>query len=652
MMRNLFDIIDASGPPQPVANDTWRPGELPSLSGINKIYLNFETTGLRWFEDDRPISMSLRAGGRSHYIPWGHRGGGNLQEEQVRRWANAEIRGKHIVNINTRFDVHMGRVWGVDFEGLGNTVSDVAHYAALLDDHRFQSSLDYLIPEFLGEQPMQRLDESRMASYSAGAAAPRSMYNVEAVERLEAAMWPMLDAQNLQKVRQLEDQVIYVVCEMEKNGTLLDQELLEKWIKETTSRYHRALMDLAKEAGFKVNPNSAPDQAKLFAKLGIKNEERTKTGGQSFTEDVLKHIPHPTVQMLRRAKKYGSLNSKLKKYGKSVDSKGILRYALHQMRASKSDAENSEETGTVVGRFTSTEIVDGVGINIQQVLKPEKQFHKFGDEFFVRELHIPASGYHLAADAEQIQYRIFAHEANNPKVNAEYEKNPHLSFHKMTWALFRAKKPDLTYGRTKDVNFAKIFAAGPSKLGLMLEFITKKQFEELKAMKANRNHPWLAQVKEILDIYKREIPEADDLAKEATELAETRGYVTSILGRRMRFIDGERSHKALNGRIIMSEADIVKEKAVELHRNRKYTQLLLRFQVHDEFDGDIPDAEHAKRVNEVLNHQSFKLRIPILWKTTIGTSWGDCAKAELAEMRAQKAEDDRIKAESARRAEA
>lgn len=334
-----------------------------------------------------------------------------------------------------------------------------------------------------------------------------------------------------------------------------------------------------------------------------------------------------------------SINSKLMKYQRCISSDGILRYALHQLRSAKSEDQGAGETGTVTGRFTSTEIVDGEGTNIQQVMKPEKQFHSFGDEYFIRDLHVPPPGMlWFSSDAEQIQYRLFAHEANNPKINQLYKENPWASFHRMTLGMFRQHKPDLAYGRCKDVNFAKMFAAGPTKMALMMNFITKAQYEELKAAKVNRYHPMLEGVLEILKIYDKEMPEVDVLLKKAEGLARERGYIKTIMGRRMRFPNGYRLHKAFNGRIQGSEADIVKTKAVELHRNRKATGLQLCFQVHDEFDGNIPDKECAKRAGDLLNHQSFpQLRIPILWGVKTGTSWGDCAREELAKLREEAA---------------
>lgn len=643
-MNSLFDLIEVG--PQTVANDDWRPEAPPCLDGVDEVYFNFETNGLRWFDIHEPIALSIYAKGRSWYLPWGHSGAGNLDEATVYRFAQVELKGKSLRNINTRFDIHMGRKWGerlgnggLDLEEMGCSVSDVGHYGALLDDHRFHTSLDSLIPDYLNETPMIRLDESRMVSYSAGAAQARARYNVESVKRLKEVMWPKLDAEGLQKVRKLEDDVIFPVVEMEKNGCPINQPLLEQWIKETHEKYVKCIMEIWKQTGLKINPNSGPDCTKLFRHLNIPILEHTPKGAGSFPDEVLKAIPHPTIKLLRYTKKLKSINSKLRSYRDSIDSKGILRYALHQLRMAKDESADSGDSGTCTGRFTSTEIVPGFGVNIQQVLKPEKQFLTFGDEFFVRELFIPASGLFLSADAEQIQYRLFAHEANNPKIIQAYQENPWLSFHKMIHGILKEYRPDLSYRRCKDVNFAKLFAAGLTKLAWMLEFITKKEFLELREAKAGRNHPKLQVTAEILKIYDREVPEVAFLLRKAENLAKERGYVKDILGRRMRFPDGQRLHKALNGRIQMSEASIVKTKVVELHKNRKYTGFLLRLQVHDEVDGDAKNGKETEdRVKEILNAQSFPdLRVPILWGVKTGTSWGDCSRDELAKLRAEAA---------------
>jgi len=46
--------------------------------------------------------------------------------------------------------------------------------------------------------------------------------------------------------------------------------------------------------------------------------------------------------------------------------------------------------------------------------------------------------------------------------------------------------------------------------------------------------------------------------------------------------------------------------------------------VHDEVDGDAPDAACIEKVNAVLAAPAVDLPIPILWETSTGTTWGAC----------------------------
>jgi DNA polymerase I-like protein with 3'-5' exonuclease and polymerase domains len=656
--RPLIDVL--STPPT-----VWRPtAKLPLIAshGIREVYFNLETSGLKWFDGDHPIAASIDypsdalGGFSTDYISWGHASGNTTDPATARLWMQTELRGVHLINTNIRFDIHHGREFGVDFEAMGCPVSDVGHMAALLDDHRQRSSLDALALEYFGSIDIPRLDESRMVSYPAEVAAPRAMYNVQLVRRLKEKMWPQLDAQDLQRVRALEDRLIYVVCEMEKNGTPIDLDLLKQWerrskqqiddlqqqISSLTGR-HIAVDLFGGESGH-LNPDSPKEMEALFKSLDLPIV-RTATGRPSFSSAVLDQIHHPVIDLVKTLNRLIDLRAKyLVSDLHRIGSDGILRYALHQLRAVKDDSMNSGEAGTVTGRFSSTEITDGVGVNIQQRIKVAKQRIAWGydeddeshdDEIYlIRQLHIPASGQWLSADAMQIEYRLFANEVNSERINAAYaaapsqdEKGnwitgPQTSFHRMMHGWMKPWRPDLPYRRCKDVNFAKIYAAGPKKIAFMLGFITAQQLDMLNETKAKNTHPLLKETNEILKIYDREIPEVGPLIRRASEIAKNRGYIMSILGRRQRFPPGYgREHKALNMRIQPSAADIMKTKLVELHDARKYTNFLLRFTVHDECDGDIPDEEHARRVKEVLDDQSFDLRIPILWEVNTGPNW-------------------------------
>jgi DNA polymerase I-like protein with 3'-5' exonuclease and polymerase domains len=665
---SVFDIAEVQQANVEVRED-WLPPEPPSLDGIDSIELDFETTGKRWWAGDMPIGAGVALpDGRTFYLPWGHRGGGNLDENVCRRWFEREVRNKRITNLSTKFEVHISRNWGIDLEAQGNVVSDVAHYAALLDDSRYQFSLDALVREFLPDEQKihfvngQKLDVTRMASYHASVIAVRAEADVRQAQKLKKIFWQRLTDEGLHTVRELEDHVIYAVAEMERNGTVIDVDLLDTMVREAQRELEKLLLSIYADTGLRVNPNSNGDMLKLFTHLKLPIQ-KNENGSPSFTDVIMKAEQHPTARKAFRAGKLMDLLSKyLIPYQKRVDrSTGILRYALHQLRAQKDDFADFDSAGTISGRFSSTQLDQHAeedtdkGFNIQQVIKVAKQRVMFGfhedddthdDEIYlIRRLHVPRdrSHFHLSADAMQIEYRLFAEKTQSPRLLKIYEENPAASFHKATHKMLLERKPDLTYRRNKDYNFANIYGAGLRKKALMLEFITKEQYTALNRTREWKNSPLLAQIKEIDKIYDEMLPEVKPLLERAGHLAmpkcneycrknarsralhqqyEHRGYVKTITGRRARFPEGDRTYSALNRVIQGSAADIMKQKLIELHKVRRQTGFTMRFTVHDEVDGDAPDLESATIVGKILNRQSFKLDVPILWEVGIGTDWG------------------------------
>jgi DNA polymerase I-like protein with 3'-5' exonuclease and polymerase domains len=633
MNLSLFDDL-----PNEYAGD-WRPEPPPPLDNIPELELDTETTGLKWWEKDRPIGIAIfLPDRRKYYLPWGH-AGGNLPEEQVKRWAQQELRGKKITNLNMRFDAHMMREWGVDLDAQGNRLSDVGHHMAMLDDHRLKHSLESISQDILGRgKSGEDLDKTRMASYHAGQVAAYAENDVELVHDIRKFTEPLLKAEGLNKVWDLEDAIIPVVCEMEKNGAPLDLELLDRWVHEAEQEFLRILWEIWRETGIKFEPTTEC-WIKLFEKLDIPITEFTEKNNPSFQDDVLKNIAHPIVQKARRSARLKSLSSKyLTNYKKRVGSDGILRYALHQLRAVKDDVDEAT-AGTISGRFSSTEIMEEVGVNIQQVFKVAKQRTMFGideedssrdDEIYiVRQLFRPQVGQWLSADAMQIEYRLFANLVRSPSILEAYKQDPKASFHRLIESQLKPYKSDLSYRQVKDLNFMRIYGGGLTKLALMMGFITKYEFQELRkehGVRIPRDHPKLEEALKIDQIYKNEIPETAELLQKASGIAASRGYVKTILGRRARFPEQKGLHKALNRVIQGGAADVMKQKLVELYRERKETNFTMRFTVHDEVDGDAQTSETKQKVQEVLDSQSFpELTVPILWEVNTGKSWKEAS---------------------------
>jgi hypothetical protein len=199
----------------------------------------------------------------------------------------------------------------------------------------------------------------------------------------------------------------------------------------------------------------------------------------------------------------------------------------------------------------------------------------------------------------------------------------------------------MLYTHTKSYNFAAQYGARSIKLAVMMKFITEDEGAEIRRAK-RWNDPRLNLIHEIEAAVKKAHPEAGQLLDRASHLAKPacdeyckpgdalhkqyphRGYVRTMLGRKSRFPNAYKTYIALNRVLQGSGADIMKQKLVELHRERKTTGLLMRLTNHDAVLGDPQMPETRERVSELLNTQSFpQMKVPVLWDVKSGRSWAE-----------------------------
>lgn len=615
------------------------PDEPPDLTGIDEVVLNFATNGLEWAKGARPIGVTVSTldGKLTRFLPFGFQYGGNLDEAAVKRWAQEQLRGKKILGARPKFDCHQSRCWGVDLEEQGCTFSDIQHTATLLDDHRKRVALDALCADYFpGEPFVGRVDEARHQEHHASEVAERERFTAQLVGRLRARMYSELEKQELIEVQKLEDECIPAVVEMEKNGSPLDLELMEKYHAECSRRHGDMLMEVSHEVGFAFD-HTAKGWQRLFEKLGL-----PPTDGND--EATIFAIDHPLVKKAYLAAQYASLDSKtFKAYRENVGSDGILRVDINQMM--------SEKGGTRSGRFS-------IGY-VQQVPNHDNHFAVFGEDLFPRRLFIPDRTFvgdygempeYLEADAMQIEQRLLVHYMDNQKLIAEYADDlgrllrgeETVSYHKVTWKMLKeGYKPDMLYSHTKNYNFAFQYGAKSIKLAVMMGFITEEQGNEIRAAK-RWDDPRLKVTKEIEAAYRKMMPEGGALLDRAAHLAKPacdkyckqgdslhrqyphRGYVKTLYGRRRRFLTNDRPYIGLNHVLQGTGADIMKKKLSELHKARKHTGLLMRLTIHDAVGGDARMKETKQRVSEVLNLQTTPLKVPILWSVKVGANWAAC----------------------------
>lgn len=647
-----------------VASD-WQPALPPELRPGEKVGLDFEyVPNERDVTKSRPIAYSVYSPERKQgwYIPWGH-AGGNLPKEDAIRWFGNELRDRDVYGLNTKAEVHMALNLGLDPERMGMRPHDIAFSAALLNEERVSGfSLEALAEEYLtddrkvhpGEVPPQYFSLAH-----AGFVQERGISDSRLAMKIHEATYGAILAEALDKVNNLEDEGIYAVVEMERNGAIIDRPKLERWIAQVENRVESMSKILGDKAGIKhFNANKADDMFSLWQSTGRVQrpqvfDEKKKSWSDSWGAEAIepyafvggkldKGVADPTLAMALELKGYKSILEKyLYKYLTAIDSNNVLRYGLHQMR-SVSDGNDSAR-GTVTGRFSC-----GGGkyaVNIQQVMKAEQQLESLMKDFIIRELFLPAQGKVMgASDASQIEFRLFSHAAAKIGYMATaeaYALNPMVDFHMLVTILMNPTITDKAKLKAlrkemKHNNFGVLYGMGREKLARRLGLPctcpvnwAETRFDErsgrerlIQYFKDNREHDYnclARQANDIMDEYAQKFPEAKKCADRAQRFAKEHGYISTLMGRRRHFPHEYGLHKAFNSWDQGSAADYFKIKMIEFHRAQLVT---MRMPVHDEFVYDVePDPVIQGRGVELLNSQSLELMVPLLWETGYGANW-------------------------------
>ena len=651
--------VDISSHAKPHA---WAPDPIPTLNGERRIILNCETNGFQWWRDHRPIGWAywLPESGRHGYLPIRHVEG-NLPVERVHDFLR-DVRGMHVENHNTRFDLHQSREDGVDLiENTGNTFGDTMHYAALLDDNRRRFKLDELSKDLLdwdastdplGPLPAGVESEGDWHRLPSWGVKPYALRNVEQVLRLLEHFEPQIEEEALGRVLAVEQQIIPIVVEIEKNGVHLDMELLHAWQRDARTALEDRLSLVQRTTGVKIESfDSSKALEAVFRHQGLpmaytEPSPRFPNGQPSFTAAVLRaHKGNELVRAITEGGQLADLLSKyLDKYARTARaSDGWMRHNLHQLKAVR-DADSGDTVGTISGRFSAAgdrlsatmrpDQLGTGGYNPQQAVAVEKQLERgFCPDYVVRKLF----KLNFAADMMQVEYRLFAHYAKMAGAfharplqkmiggKPVWVQGPLADFHALVAELLN--NPLLNRKLVKNINFAMIYGAGLIKFALMLGYITDEQFKRFSDRLSMRDFsvlrdPALAAAADVRAKYLAMFPAVKPLLDLASETSKTRGYICDYLGRRARI--ESKHHSALNRVIQGGAATYNKEVMIEVYKQRKWLGLRMEITMHDELAGNLADPRTVGNVKRVLNHQYHKFDAPILWDAKTGDNWAAC----------------------------
>ena len=583
----------------------------PNLADARAVVYDTETTGVDW-KRDRVVGHVLALDGqRAEYYPVRHEGGGNYDPDQVESFLRDAFKRPdlRIIGHAVKFDVHSAKNHDIEIRGplectmVNETLIDENMYRYNLDETapRYGVKKDNTIYEYLaarfGGEPERKVQIGNFWKLSGDD--PRAEQYATDDGRATYTVWekqqPLLDAQNLRAVHDVECRTIRTLYRMERRGVRIDEERLDRVRHILNEKLRIAYTKLPRGEEFNVR---APSQLiEAFTAAGITNWPHTApspsrpNGSPSFTEEWLRTTELGMAVVAVR-KITNLMNSFLDPLVKEHIWRGRVHTNFHQLR--------NDDYGTITGRLSSS------GPNMQQVPKRDRDLAPL-----FRSIFLPEIG-HLwwAEDWAQCEFRIFADYTGARVLVDGYNAVPPIDIHTIVAQMLTVERDPTA----KRLNLGMLYGMGVKKLG------NKLSCEEDRA-------------RQLRGQWDRAIPEARGFLREAEWWARKRGWVRTKLHRRAR-LPFVFAHKAGSRIIQGTNADMVKLKAAEIdemfaREGDDVGALLLS--VHDELclsvAEDRPDL--AKQANAMMQNfgpdQPISFSVPMAVDQHSGRTWAEAA---------------------------
>lgn len=547
--------------------------------------------------------------GKAFYIPLGHRGL-NQPEQLPLAQVLAKLRpmlenvsthkiaydGKHIISILASC--------GIEIKSL-NFDPMIAAY--LLGEKSL--GLKALAFNRLGIEimPFNELigtgkGQSSIATLEVEQVADHACTDVDILWSLTESLQGELHQQGLWKLfSEVEMPLVPVLAAMERNGVLLDTDLLRKISLELGREILKLEAEIYSSLGHEFNINSPQQLGKmLFEELRLPQSRRTKTGysTEASVMEALRGV-HPIIELVLQYRQLAKLKSTY------VDALPVLiNHKTGRIHTS------FNQTGTATGRLSSSEP------NLQNIPVRGEMGRKIRQAIIA-----PLGSLLFSADYSQIDLRALAHLSRDAGLIAAFASDEDI--HAMTACnIFGIPRDEVTSEmrrNAKTVNFGIIY--GMSDYGL-------EQATNFTREEASR----------FIALYFEKYPEVKEYIEATKEQARKLGYVQTVMGRR-RFIPEINSpnrqirqaaeRMAVNAPVQGTSADIIKVAMLNLHREMKKRNLKSKMllQIHDELIFEVPEEEieEMKSLVTELMPQAIKLRVPVKIDIKTGKNWGEMA---------------------------
>jgi DNA polymerase-1 len=605
----------------------------PNLSSVPVIGLDYETSGLQYWQPDfRVFGIGIAVPGQCWY--WDVR-----ETPNVVAWLGDTIEGKLVVAQNAQYDYQCTRVLKIDPRKSKWYCTMVNE--CLIDEHHLTYGLE-AICGYRGVESKKSVHLeairaamgwsstsevlSRLSEVPPAIVAPYG--SSDALEALEIyyAQFKEIDKQDLDRVSDLEGRLLPVLADMSWGGVRVDLEGAHAAIPKLDEQEIVLQQEINEIAGGKFNVNSSP-QVRAFFKPEPVNKFQwrlidgtlvgpTKGGkGPSLDQNVMREIKHPLAAKILALRKTIKLRDTFLRghvIG-SADGDGYVHTQFNQTR-------NDADAGTVTGRLSSTDPA------LQQITKRDKI-----NAAILRSKFLPDVGEEwLCADYSQVDFRCGAHLQAVPSVLAAYNDDPSMDYHQIVSDMTGIPRnpPFAGAPNTKQINLGLSFGAGAGKLSFMMGM--EYQIRENRGKMQYVPGP---EAVRIFELYHKKLPGVQAFMKKAENVAKTTGYVRTQIGRRLRFPHGG-AHKAAGLLYQAYAADLHKEGLVatdELIRNEGLPARLM-MSCHDEIGvsmkQDLLVRDIIVKAYTNFNSEDSKIRmtVPITASGDFGVNWYEASK--------------------------
>jgi DNA polymerase-1 len=579
------------------------------LETAQSLAIEVETTGEKAAMADLVGTAISPSQGEAFYIPLGHQG---LNQPQQLPLIQVTARLKTILeNASIAKIAYNGKHVMAVLAGCGvevrNLNFDLMLAAYLLGEKSLglkalafnKLGIEMSTPAGLSgagkkQSPLSLLDVSRVADYACA--------NVDIVWSLKESLETELQKQGLwQLFTEVEMALIPVLVTMEKNGILLDTDLLRGMSLEQGQQLLKLEKAIYSSVGHQFNINSPQQLGKvLFGELKLPQSRRTKTGysTEASVMEALRGV-HPVIEFILEYRQLSKLKSTY------IDALPAL---INRKTGRVHTSFN--QTGTATGRLSSSDP------NLQNIPIRSEVGNKIRKAIIA-----PPGAYLLSADYSQIDLRVLAHLSQDPGLIAAFAHDEDI--HAMTASkIFGIPAGEVTpemRRNAKTVNFGVVY--GMSDYGL--EQATNLSREEAS---------------QFIALYFEKYPKVKEYLEATKEQARKLGYVQTVLGRRRflpeinssnRMVREAAERMAINAPVQGSSADIIKIAMINLHREMEKRSLKSRMllQIHDELLFEVPEEEleEMKSLVAELMSRAFELCVPVKIDIKLGRNWGEMA---------------------------